>query len=374
MKKDSFPYPYPSSRWIWVWLLVFLLNAFLFINISSSENISKAIKEARGKIIYHILNGNYELAEKLCYDFIKYHPERTEGYIYLMKIFLIRGEYSKVENIINIAVKRVKDKTPVYFTAGKFYYDNTDYYKAISFFTKITQTDKFKHQYYEEVNLKNTFLYLGKSYYFLKNYTKAEEIFKKLLSIDLHIEEVYDYLSIICNARRNKDCARAYEELKNLILAYPEIEKKEYFFKAGIIFIKNKQPVEACKMFEKIDTLYPKARDFYFYYNYGLANLLRGNYPDAITQLEKSLMIYKSETKYSKFLARLLKTDCKGARIYLLLAVSTYKAGLKERSKYYYNKIKKMCKSLFHRYPYSQIMEESSRLYIEIWNFWMNKD
>lgn len=201
----------------------------------------------------------YDLAKKdieTYFKKVKSSNTTSVDYEYYGKILLETGQDSLAIQQLEYALERDTTRLDLYGAIGSFYFDKSNYPKAIQFMSK---------QLTPQTNEPKVFYELGQAYYYNKEYVKADSSFSKVVSLKPNV-----YIGYLWRARANasqdpdskKGLAKPYYEKVIELCSGNEdkyedelIESYEY---VGYYYTINRDKVKADSAWKSILSLNPK--------------------------------------------------------------------------------------------------------------------
>jgi len=209
------------------------------------------------------------------------------------------------------------------------------------------------------------------SYYLLNKYSQAIKYFNKHLTINYRERDIYNYLSRVYAKKKDQLYEKAFREISNLLLKSSDLSDEDLSYKIGLIYLKNEKHKEARTNLLRIYE--SNSHDYKLNYNIGLCCIFLNDYDLAIQYLEKTVKYYNRRFSIVRMINKLLRTDKKGAKYYLALAMATYlKGGRENQNKaiQIFDKIANYDTSIYREYKNRLTGAKDSKLYQELLAAW----
>lgn len=236
--------------------------------------------------LYYFENHNMDTAETYLEKAVSYHAKRHVPYLYLAKIFYVKGMYDKA---ISYAARSLAIQPAIaecHGLQGDCYLEKNLYVEAIACYTRAIER-KPKENYFSSRAL----------CYYNKGEPEYRNAYNDILSaLKIKDTEFYRFNALIYKSKidDNEGQRKGLEEVKSLVQPY--VEKPSYYFKIGLIFKSYGYDSQAEKYY-RLAIEYDK-KDHTAYYN--LAIILRetGRVKEATECLMKAIEIDPMKMKY----------------------------------------------------------------------------
>ena len=209
---------------------------------------------------YYFEQGDYLKALSDFDTCIQYDPDTCKLYLDKCNCYIHLKEFDKAKQTIELAKAKGCDKFDEYLLFGNIYKEVVEYEKSLEYYKKVLEITPEDPKIYFNIvwlesklgNYKNALEYVSKAirinrkmadsyyvrgyiYYKTKQYKKSYKDFQKSFKLGGKTEDCYIMMATILVKLNKID--EAINKLEELLRIRPDIDKSEYYFSYGQIFI-----------------------------------------------------------------------------------------------------------------------------------------
>lgn len=341
-------------------VIIFLCIYFFIFFTLKADELQKNLERT---VARYLSIADYKSAEEACLVFISQYPQKCFAYALLGKIYENSGDLLKAIQIYKKGLENNPNCYKLYFRLAKDYFSLGRYKVSLKY---LVELKNYGNQSIKkaEVSLFEFNKFTGKIFFILKDYYSAISYFEESLKYRWDDLEVYSFLQNSYKNTGDKNLAKAYFDIANLIRVKKIKEKNGYRLYSGIILIKYKKYKKAL---DRLLPLYEGMRDnIVLNFNIGLCYLLLDNPYNALEYLERVVHLYKKKTRIKYFFKRLFRIESLGAKYHLVLALTYYLNKEFEKARKTYLKIKNYDTYIYRSYTYNDFTFKESKIYKEL--------
>ncbi|MDD5067249.1 MAG: tetratricopeptide repeat protein [bacterium] len=337
-------------------LLIILLMTAQSLQADSDFNRARMIA------MRHIRNNDFEQALDAFNQYLKVHPDNIYAYIEIAQVYMnLRDQDAAIRTILNGLANNPR-ASGLYMKMGDIYFSLQDYGNVIKYLKLMLNTCPG-----EEIDTECNKIYklIGVSYFLKYDHENALLYLKKYQNLVFNDPEAYKYISLTYQNFNDKKRSNAYQEMNALLLNQSGISRNNFYYKQGVIFLKNGIYTEALNVLLRIAQA--RKNDHRLMFNIGMGYLLIREYPESILYVKRASELWdRKKLNFNK----LIKLDNTGGKYALVLSLAYYLNKETGKAAETYKKVEDFDRYFFNYYKGDYKRGVHSKLYKQLPAMW----